>query len=507
MYGDDRLNNHYILRYGLTHEFFQAFHQLTHSDIEIPLTLVRYFHIWIKPFVNAQRTNDQYVQKLQKKHRFNTMKDVQKALSRGPEWKQSLPQVPQRKAILMPAMFAPLALECFHDENVILHVLSNQDRHALNICSLMENMSVYDIVKGLGQVHLSSKTRAELKARIEKLVIQNSDHELFGRPDFKMWLLAHSFRSAKMIDALDQLIRQLRIGVILDQVEITMTTSILSLLARKYGLPFINMPQVLITDRSLIPTRASHYYVWGENYKKWFQKRGIPSSKIKVIGNWKFELAKRNSQAMSRSEFGSRFGIPDTHHILTYTTQPLSSQVNQRVMEWIKQISPSFSVTFLIRQHPGASYDYSSALRFPNIVFVPSTLNLYHLLAITDILMTVSSNTAIEAAMLGKGVFVLQPPIQYDYEFNNNDFNHHLVKAGAGPSITSPTDMKDNLERLTTDKTYLACLQKQGKRFLQKTLQTNPPPSIQIKNLVKRLICNDSSVKKWGIEVCTDKKG
>lgn len=67
MYGDDRLNNHYILRYGLTHEFFQAFHQLTHSDIEIPLTLVRYFHIWIKPFVNAQRTNDQYVQKLQKK--------------------------------------------------------------------------------------------------------------------------------------------------------------------------------------------------------------------------------------------------------------------------------------------------------------------------------------------------------------------------------------------------------------------------------------------------------
>lgn len=496
MYGDDRLNNHAVLRYGLTHEFFQSFRELTYLDIEIPLTLVRYFHIWIKPFVDARRTDAPYIQKMRKKYSFDRMKDVQNALSREPKRKQFLPQgSQQRKAILMPASLASLAQECFYDQNVILHALNKQERQISHVQTLPENMYIYDLAKALGQVHLTRETRAKIKDQMEKLVLQNRDHELFGRPDFSVWLQAHSFRSAKMIDVLDRLIREQGIGLVLDQVEITMTASILSLLALKYGIPFINMPQVLITDRTLIPTRASYFCVWGENYKKWLEKRGIPSSKIKVCGNWKFELKSRTDQVVSRAELASRFGIPSSHYIITYTTQPFLAEVNQTVMEWIKQVSSSFSVTFMIRQHPNDSCDYSSVLRFPNIVFTPTTLDLYHLLANTDILMTISSNTAIEAAMLGKGIFVLQPPMPYDFEFNNNDFNAHLVRAGAGSAITAPTDLKKELEKLMTDKTYFISLKKQGEIFLQKTLQMNPPPSTQIKRFVDHLICKDSSKK------------
>lgn len=487
MYSDDRLNRHYILRYGLTHEFFQAFHELTYLDIEIPLTLVRHFHIWIQPFVDAKRVDDSYVKQMQKKHRLYTMKDVQTALSRGPKRKWPLPSEPRRKAVLMPATFAPLVQACFHDQEAIMHVLGKRDREAWKTAPRMENSRLYDIAKEMGQVRLSKQTRGELRDRLEKLVLQNIGHELFGRPDFKRWLQAHSFRSAKMIDALDRLIREQPVGIVLDQVEITISASILSLLAKKYGLPFIHMPQALITDRSLLPTRASHYCVWGRNYKEWLQKRGVSPSKIQVVGNWKFELANRSASTPFRAEFISRLGIPDTHSIVTYTTQPFSLQVNQTVMDWIRQVSTSFpTVTFLIRPHPYDSCDYSSHLS--NLISVPTAVDLYQLLAHTDILMTISSNTAIEAAMLGKGIFVLQPPIPYHYELNNNDFNVHLVKAGAGPSITSPADLRENLEKGTTDPAYRTSLLERGQRFLQNTLQMHPSPSNHVMGLIDRLL-------------------
>ncbi|WP_054637521.1 hypothetical protein [Thalassobacillus sp. C254] len=80
MYGEEKLNNHYIIRYGLTKEFFEGFAGLKHLDIEIPLCLIRHFHIWIQPFVDLNLSNKAYVQTLQRKHHLYSAEDIQHRL-------------------------------------------------------------------------------------------------------------------------------------------------------------------------------------------------------------------------------------------------------------------------------------------------------------------------------------------------------------------------------------------------------------------------------------------
>lgn len=58
-----------------------------------------------------------------------------------------------------------------------------------------------------------------------------------------------------------------------------------------------------------------------------------------------------------------------------------------------------------------------------------------------DCLMTISSNTAIEAALFAKPLLILQPNIPYHYQLSHNQINAHLAKAQAGEIINNVTDL------------------------------------------------------------------
>lgn len=88
-------------------------------------------------------------------------------------------------------------------------------------------------------------------------------------------------------------------------------------------------------------------------------------------------------------------------------------------------------LTVIIRAHPYDPFDYCSLLsNQTNIKISPPKIDLHDLFKETDFMLTISSNTAIEAALYKKGILVLQPELPYDYEHHNNDFNAHLARQG-----------------------------------------------------------------------------
>ena len=488
MYGEHWVNPHHTLRYGYTKEFIDLYRGLQYKGIEIPAVLIRLFHVWIQAFVNRQQVQPAVVRRMKMKHRFQRMSDIQRALSRKPKRERNLSVYAHRKGILMPARMASFALEQFARKKVVLIVSSPADREALRGKRLPGNFTVFDYKSAVKRVKIGTIHKKRVKQMIEKLSRRGRRHPFLARASFKRWLYVNALKSMRSIHALERLITKHPIGIVIDHIEIVNPGATLSLLAHKYGIPFVTIPQLLIADRSFIPARASHYFVWGKDYRDWMVRRGVPAGRIKIVGNIKFEeVMKRNR---GKTNIRSRLHIPDDHWIVTVATQPFHHRVNVQLVRWIRYASRlNLPFIFVIKPHPFDFYPYRSAfMKHDNIRIVSNTTNIYELLKATDILATVSSNTAIEAAMFHKAIFVLQPRIPYDYDHHNNEFNAFLVKARAGANISRPEHLQRCLREYVDSPAYRNMLHRKSKLFLARTVQIKSSPKVLIRRLIVNLL-------------------
>lgn len=490
MYGQEKLNRHFVLRYGLTKELFEHFRSLKCGKIELPLTLVRHFHIFIKPIVNAHLSDRYFVNKMRERHGLYTVRDAQRVLQRTPKIISDLSNIPERKTIVMPAILIQFALDQFPETPVILVISNKRDREALKNKRLPAHFTIIDFYKEVTKYAPTEEEVIRLRRRANRLIRKKKEHPVFGLPRFRKWFHERLIKALQMVKFLNHFIIEQPIGVIVDHVEIVNPGTTFSLLAAAYNLPFLNIPQVLISDRSLIPTRASHYLIWGENHKNWLLKRGIPDSKITLVGNLKFEYAIKTNKR-SHKQVRQGLGIPDEHLLVTFTTQPFSfaKRLNKNLIRWIKKASCSLPLTVIIKPHPYDVFDYPSLLsNQSNIIISPSNVELHDLLSETDFVLTISSNTAIEAALYNKGILVLQPKLPYDYEHHNNDFNAHLAKAGAGPVIRNSVQLQKEFALLLKDPQYRKHVIAQGKGFLESTIAQRGTPSVLVRRYIQQLL-------------------
>ncbi|WP_025026604.1 hypothetical protein [Caldalkalibacillus mannanilyticus] len=488
MYGEKEINAHYMLRYGLTKELFEIFRKLKFRGIEIPLTMIRSFHLYIRPLVNANMENEERVSDLQARHGLYTMTDIQTKLVRYPKVKSNFAQDSSRKMITMPARLVSFAIDQFSDTPILLIITTEKERQDLQNMVLPAHIEVFDYPNEVKKVEVPPDTLARYKKRAERRLYKVRKHRVFGSSTFKVWFMRQLVHGLKVITLLDDLLQKKPIRTMIDHVEIVNPGTTLALLAHKYNLTFVNAPLMLITDRSLLPTRAHHYIAWGRNYYHWFMERGIPASKIKILGNLNFEYEIKNQiPTWDKKKLCQYLSIPPDHLVVTFTTQPYENSVNSTVMNWIKQATSSLPITFLIKPHPNDRFSYSPYQTNPLIRKIPEELTLYDVLNSSDILLTISSNTAIEAALFRLGILVLQPPLAYHYESNNNSFNQHLVHAQAGIPIYSGVELEEELGKLSRDSEYKQKLIQQGRMFLRNTLLSSESTSKQIRRWIESL--------------------
>ncbi|MBM7094956.1 UDP-N-acetylglucosamine 2-epimerase [Bacillus sp. H-16] len=498
MYGDSRLNDYSSLKYGLTRSFFEGYSDLTYKGVEIPTTLIRVFHQYIKVYVdrNYQKKNNIV------KHSMTDMKHVQHALTRSPKVYKDLSLFPNRKTVVIPASLVSFALENLKKESLILMAINEEEEKMLNSLALPRNFQIYSYRKGITSVRLPRKTVNVIRRKASRIHPKKEINTLFKRETFKYWLNKQIPVAVRIITSLDRLVRKKMIKLFICPVEIINPWTTLGILAKKYNLPFVNMPQVLISDRSLIPTRASHHFAWGRNYKQWLVKRGVPASSVLETGNLNFDNKYHSRSFMTAHQFADICPVSPDHKIFVFTSQPFTDQTNLHIINWIKRVEKeNLPAHFLIRPHPYDHVDYSEFFSGSGNVSISNPrLGLYDLLHHSHFVMTVSSNTAIEGALMNNGIIVLQPDMDYHYEHHNNDFNSFLVKGNAGSVIQSGESLLNVVEDILHNPVFERDLLEKAKKFVGETINLNVRPS----RVIRSFIINQ--INSRGEEHCLEKR-
>ncbi len=492
LYGSVLLKPHHVLCYGWTKEFFEAFSSLKYSGIELPLTLLRHYHKYIAPLVDRNLSNQPLISQLQKKHGLYSFRDVQKALERRPTVRLDLSRDSKRNMLAVhtrQAQFLPFVLDRFPNADVLVILWSSREEVFLPDRELPRSYRVFKVLDEVSKAHPDPRAILTVMTKADLLLQKHTKHMVFGQPVFKVWLRKLLLVSIKMVHVMTRMFLENPIKVILSNGEIANPGLTLSLLAAQYNLPFVNALTSLITDRNLIPTRAAYYCVWGEYYRAWLEKRGIEASKIILTGNLRFEYD-RHPSSFSRQSIQSLLNYPENNLVFMYTTQPFSDKVKRAVTQWINQAVTDHPVTVLIKPHPYDKFDYGPFTKTGRIVIVPESLKLYDLLPNIDFIMTISSDTAIEAALLQKGIIVLQPELPYHFDLNNNDFHSFLTRCQAGFVASSPKSLRNILADLCRSEEMRNNLHAMGQKFLNNTIRngTLSTPSKDMYQFIKTIL-------------------
>ncbi|MCP1306861.1 CDP-glycerol glycerophosphotransferase family protein [Paenibacillus tyrfis] len=494
MFGGDEFNAHLLLRYGYTHDLFERFSQVVYKGVELPLTLLRPYHVLIRDFIDRKREDESFVERKRKQWSFRSMKDVQRQLQRLPPQREDWGKDASRDMILLCGQYVDFALSELSDRRVLLLHSNPYDLRALQGKSLPSTFEVYSLHERLLRSSASQQARAELFALIDEALADRrgaAEHEIFSMPRFPEWMRSCIGQGIVLVDLLEGVLKQYPVGVIMDHSELIYPGSILSLLARSYGLPFINVQNHLTSDASMIPTRATHYAVWGPSMTQWLVERGIDESSIVEVGSLRLEHNERRIQK-TREQLLRECCAKPAPFVLVYTTESYPESINFTVMRWMRKLVRMLpDVQVIVKPHPSDKLSYESFVS-ERIHLAPSGFDLQDILNASDCVATISSTTAIEGAMLKKGIIVLQPELPYDYHINYNGYPYFLDRGQAGPVVHSARELVDCIAALLTREGESEAVVQAGQQFLRQMVFTDDrTPSQRMGGLVKSLLDNE----------------
>jgi len=490
MYGGEKLNNHTILAYGLMKEFYETFKSLTYYGIPLPMTMYIGYQSIIQSYVieHVERP----ISKIRSLYPIKSIKDPQTLLFTPPKCHRDLSHEKTRDKILLPAAFLPFALKKLSNKKVIISLSNSLDEKTLrNYQNLPSNFKVLDIRNLIKKANPPDITVTKINKLLNKIIHTKKHHPIFGSPLFKNRMKSMIMYSMKSLYAFERILLKNDVKVILGLDLLGSPGNLLSLLAAKYNLPYVWVQYWLLTDSSIFPSFASHYCVWGKNYEKWLVNRGIHENKIYTIGSLRFENEKRKTK-LNREQIMDKLNIPRNHLLIILTTQnftePVSKKVIKEIMSWFQESIKQFPITIIVKTRSKDRSYYSKYLVKNKIILAPMSLELYELLENTDLLMTISSTTAIEAAIFNKGIIVLQPQIDYAYRKNYNGYHHHLAAASAGVVIKSKHHFYKTIKKLVHQNEYRLSIISQSQRFLNESLDQKQLPSDRLFSLIKHLL-------------------
>lgn len=156
--------------------------------------------------------------------------------------------------------------------------------------------------------------------------------------------------------------------------------------------------------------------VAGNYVKRVLIRQGIPPERIVVTGNPRFDVL--NTKQFNKGVFSSELGNARTKKIITLCTESFveyriwtKEKRKQFLFSIINAISELPYVQFVIKLHPRETInDYKeilSGIETNSRILLYKDVDLYGLISVSDIIMTVLSTTALEAMILDKPVIIV----------------------------------------------------------------------------------------------------
>ena len=243
----------------------------------------------------------------------------------------------------------------------------------------------------------------------------------------------------------------------------------------------------LISDVNVIPSRASHYCVWGNYTKEWLKEKGADPGAIHVTGSLRLSNAAGRARK-ERTDLLQLLRVPEETSIIALATSPYTEQTNHAIIEWFVDTLKDLPYVLVIKPHPDDMIDYRPWIG-EKIRMMPDAYTLQDLLNACDIAATIASTSGVEAALFGKPLIVLMPVIPYHFNLHHNEYPYHLAKAKAGPIVRSAWELREALLALRVQEQNREEVVRLGQTFLKQTLEIDRVgPAKKIGQLIEHIM-------------------
>lgn len=152
--------------------------------------------------------------------------------------------------------------------------------------------------------------------------------------------------------------------------------------------------------------RPSAFAVFCKYAKDEMIKRGIPEASIYVTGQPAFDRHQFYLENTSREKVFDSIGVQNNRKIITFMSQPLAEREN--VLRCLFAAIKDYSLRefqFILKLHPNEDGVIHKLILdeygLDNVIIVKN-IDVRELLAVSDLIVTVSSTTGLEAAVMGK---------------------------------------------------------------------------------------------------------
>lgn len=197
--------------------------------------------------------------------------------------------------------------------------------------------------------------------------------------------------------------------------ELSSTERATAYVAKLRGIPTLSLQAMAYRTReSPIPISTDKVAVGGELIRQVAIKRKGEDyrERFVITGEPRFEAMMQTLKHFNQEEFRRQLGLEAGRKTILFTSQPIQNPVTAEIRERlihcvysaIKQLPDK---QFVVKLHPGEGFaphhQLKQEMKLENVVIIKD-VNLYHLLAISDLVMTFFSTTGLEAMLVDRPV-------------------------------------------------------------------------------------------------------
>lgn len=261
-------------------------------------------------------------------------------------------------------------------------------------------------------------------------------------------------------------------------------------------IPSLIVMHGIIFDTSIItgapdsgPTLADNMAVFGQYTKDCLIRSGVSPEKIVVTGSPMHDRIVK--MKFDKEKICSQLGIDKDKKIVVFTTQPMEHIVyttksvaqERLVREIIKSLKNLSDVQLVIKLHPAENGKMHKRIvkeMIANAVIIKD-VDIYELLNASDLLLTETSTTALEAMLVEKPVIIIN--------LDNKPEMIPFVRSGAAIGVYKPENIVSAVKDALYNEDIRKKLAEKRKRFVyEQAYMVDGKAAERVVNLIKEMI-------------------
>jgi len=207
-------------------------------------------------------------------------------------------------------------------------------------------------------------------------------------------------------------------------------------IARRHSIPTLYVQYGMFDKTTFImgPAESDSLAVWGRSTAGLMKQRGIEPSRVRITGCPKFDVL-NDLKAFS----GNRRATPDNRPMALFASETMTADEYERVSGMLFGAFKSLdNVRLVVKLHPRETIGdfYKREARLNGIkADVIKDCDLYSMLSASDLVITMTSTTGLEALIFGK------PLITLDVAYESSQVPY--TRYGASISAKSPEELRN----------------------------------------------------------------